>query len=101
LVVVLGRTGEAIRVRSMSLHTRQAVCALEDVAELAAFRFVITRRNHRDEVRCEYVSQTGEDLSEMLHDRIRDALRFNAEVQQVQELPAESSLLVDQRFWDI
>src|SRR5699024_6161478 len=97
LVGVLGRTGEAIKVRGMFLHPRQAVGALEDVAGLAAFRFVITRRNHRDEVRCEYVSQTGEDLSEVLHDRIRDALRFNADVQQVQELPAESSLLVDQR----
>src|SRR5699024_12280374 len=94
------RSGDASKVRWMFLHPRQAGGALEDVAGLAAFRFVITRRNHRDEVRCEYVSQTGEDLSEVLHDRIRDALRFNAEVQQVQELPAESSLLVDQRSWD-
>lgn len=100
LAGVLGRTGEAIKVRGMFLHPRQAASALEGIAGLAAFRFVITRSNHRDEVRCEYVSETGEDLGDVLNERIRNALRFNAEVQQVQAVPAESPVLTDERTWD-
>ena len=100
LVGILGRTGEAIKVRGMFLHPRQAEAVFQDVAGLASFRFVITRENHRDAVRCEYVSASGETLNDDLQDRIRTALRFNADVQQVAELPADGPVLVDERTWD-
>lgn len=100
LAGILGRTGEAVKVRGMFLHPRQAQAALQDVAGLAGFRFVITRDDHRDAVRCEYVSTSQEDLDEVLSERIRNTLRFNAEVRQVAELPAESSVLVDERTWN-
>ncbi|GAA4826916.1 phenylacetate--CoA ligase family protein [Garicola koreensis] len=100
LTGILGRSGEATKVRGMFLHPRQAATALDGVEGLAEFRFVITRQNHRDEVRCEYVSTSGADLDEVLSERIRAALRFSAEVRQVAELPADSPLLADQRSWD-
>src|SRR5699024_3669824 len=100
LVGILGRTGQAIKVRGMFLHPRQATSALQDIEGLVAFRFVITRREHRDEVRCEYVSEAAQDLGQVLSERIRNALRFNAEVHQLAELPADSPVLVDERIWD-
>lgn len=100
LVGILGRTGEAIKVRGMFLHPRQAEAVFQDVAGLTSFRFVITRENHRDAVRCEYVSASGETLDADLQDRIRTALRFNADVQQVAELPADGPVLVDERTWN-
>lgn len=100
LVGILGRTGEAIKVRGMFLHPRQAKAALEGVAGLESFRFIITRENHRDQVRCEYTSAPGAKLDEVLQERIRTALRFNAEVQQVAELPADSGVLIDERQWE-
>lgn len=95
LVGILGRSGEATKVRGMFLHPRQAATALAGVEGLAEFRFVITRENHRDEVRCEYVSTSGVDLDEVLSERIRAALRFSADVRQVSEMPADSP------FWSI
>src|SRR5699024_5931410 len=100
LVGILGRTGQAIKVRGMFLHPRQATTALQDIEGLVAFRFVITRREHRDEVRCEYVSEAAQDLGQVLSERIRNALRFNAEVHQLAELPADSPVLLDERIWD-
>ena len=99
MVGILGRTGEAMKVRGMFLHPRQAAAALADVDELEVFRFIVTRENHRDEVRCEYVSAGGVDLDEVLAERIRTALRFNAEVHKVEQLPANAPVLVDERDW--
>ena len=100
LVGILGRTGEAVKVRGMFLHPRQATAALEDVAGLVTYRFVITRENHRDSVRCEYVSESGVELDGVLSERIRAALRFSADVQQVGEIPEDSPVLVDERSWE-
>lgn len=100
LAGILGRTGEAVKVRGMFLHPRQAQGALQNISGLAAFRFVITRDDHRDVVHCEYVSSANQDLDAVLSERIRNALRFNAEVRQVTELPADAAVLVDERSWD-
>lgn len=100
LVGILGRTGEAVKVRGMFLHPRQAEAVFQDVAGLTRFRFVITRENHRDAVCCEYVSASDQSLDDEIQDRIRTALRFNAEVQQVTELPADGPVLVDERSWN-
>lgn len=100
LVGILGRSGEATKVRGMFLHPRQAATALEGVQGLLGFRFVITRKDHRDDVRCEYVGASGVDLDQVLSERIRAALRFSAEVRQVAELPPDSPVLVDERSWE-
>lgn len=100
LVGVLGRTGEAIKVRGMFLHPRQAARALDDIEDLVAYRFVISRTDHRDHVRCEYVSAADTNLDTVLGDRIRDALRFNADVTRVAALPQDTPVLVDERSWD-
>ena len=100
LVGILGRSGEATKVRGMFLHPRQAANALEGVEGLLGFRFVITREDHRDDVRCEYVSAPGVELDEVLSERIRAALRFSADVRQVTELPRDSPVLVDERSWE-
>lgn len=100
LAGILGRTGEAIKVRGMFLHPRQATSALANIEGLTAFRFIISRSDHRDQVRCEYVSENAQNLDEVVGARIRDALRFNAEVHRVDTLADESSVLVDERSWD-
>lgn len=100
LVGILGRSGEATKVRGMFLHPRQAAAALEGVPGLLGFRFVITRKDHRDDVRCEYLSAPDAELDQVLSERIRAALRFSAEVRQVAELPPDSPVLVDERSWE-
>ena len=101
LAGVLGRLGEAVKVRGLFLHPRQAAAALEQLPGLAAYRLVIGRVSHQDTLRCEVMASPGTDpaaLTETVRDRIRATLRFAAEVTCVPALP-EGPALVDERDW--
>ena len=103
LVGWLGRVGEAVKVRGMFLHPRQVRAAMADVAGLEAYRFVVDRHEHRDELRCEIVAASGADraaVAEAVRERVRSALRFNADVAAVESLDAAGPVLVDARSWD-
>jgi phenylacetate-CoA ligase len=99
---VLGRLGEAVKVRGLFLHPRQAAAALERLPGLAGYRFVIGRVSHQDTLRCEIVVAPGaepEALASAVRERIRAALRFTADVSCVTELP-KGPALVDERDWN-
>jgi phenylacetate-CoA ligase len=101
LAGVLGRLGEAVKVRGLFLHPRQAAAALEGVPGLAGHRFVIGRVSHQDTLRCEIVAAPGIDpqaLAGAVRERIRESLRFAADVVCVPALP-EGPSLVDERDW--
>jgi phenylacetate-CoA ligase len=101
LAGVLGRLGEAVKVRGLFLHPRQAAAALENVPGLAGYRFVVGRVSHQDTLRCEVVAAAGVDagdLAGVVRDRIRAGLRFAADVVCVPALP-EGPTLVDERDW--
>ena len=99
----LGRVGEAVKVRGMFLHPRQAHAALAAIPEVARFRLVVDRVEHRDVLRCEVVAPDGADharLAALVRERIRSALRFDAEVVVVDEIDPEAPPIVDTRQWD-
>jgi phenylacetate-CoA ligase len=102
LAGVLGRVGQAVKVRGMFLHPAQVQSALRDLPQVASYRLVVSRERHRDELRAEVVPSPGSDVAGVaaaVADRIKSALRFTAEVKVVDEL-AEEGVIVDQRVWD-
>jgi phenylacetate-CoA ligase len=101
LAGVLGRFGEAVKVRGLFLHPRQAAAALAPVAGIARYRFVVARVDHQDALRCELVPDAGVDptqLAASAREQIRAQLRFAAEVVCVAELP-DGPAIVDGRDW--
>jgi phenylacetate-CoA ligase len=99
----LGRVGEAVKVRGMFLHPRQVRSVMSEVQQVTAYRFVVEREEHRDRLRCEFVPAAGADaaaLAETVKERVRSALRFNADVETVGSLDADAPVLVDTRTWD-
>ena len=101
LVGVLGRVGDAVKVRGMFLHPRQARAALEGTPGLAAFRFVVDRVDHRDLLHCEIEGEPGADptdLADRVRARVRAALRFDARVTPVASV-GEGDLVQDTRDW--
>lgn len=101
LAGVLGRTGEAVKVRGLFLHPRQAAQALADAPGVEAYRFVIDRDDHhRDRLRCEVVPAAGADegLPDRVREVIRARLRLSAEVVQVSSV-GDGPLLDDRRDW--
>lgn len=102
LAGVLGRVGEAVKVRGMFLHPRQASAVMSEVDGVAAWRFVVERVDHRDELRCEVVRAEGRDgeVVERVREAVRAGLRFSVDVQEVRSLPEDRSPISDERSWD-
>jgi phenylacetate-CoA ligase len=99
----LGRVGEAVKVRGMFLHPRQARAALDGFDGVERFRLVVDRREHRDLLRCEVVPcdrPHASQLAAAVRERIRSSLRFDAEVVLVEQLEPDSPPIVDVRSWD-
>lgn len=102
LAGVLGRVGQAVKVRGMFLHPRQAQAAMAGVEHVAAWRLVVDRHDHVDQLRCEVVLADGADgdvVLEVVRGRIRSGLRFASEVIAVPALPADGSVITDVRDW--
>lgn len=101
LVGILGRVGEAVKVRGMFLHPRQAAAVMRDVEGVADWGFVIERVNHRDELRCEIVTagSNPDDVAGRVRNAIRAGLRFGAEVRTVDSLPEGHAPITDNRDW--
>lgn len=106
LAGVLGRVGAAIKVRGMFLHPRQAAAALDGTPGLAAWRLIVDRVDHRDELTCKVVPAEGvdhEELAATVGQRIRSGLRFGSTVEVVDALEGvdgPASPLLDRRSWD-
>jgi phenylacetate-CoA ligase len=100
LAGVLGRVGEAVKVRGMFLHPRQAAQVLAAEAGVAAYRLVIDRVDHRDTLRCEVVPASDADagLADRVRAAIRSGLRLSADVICVPALD-DGPVLDDRRVW--
>ncbi|MBA2383647.1 MAG: AMP-binding protein [Actinobacteria bacterium] len=99
----LGRVGEAVKVRGMFLHPRQARAALAAVPGLERFRLLVDRSEHLDTLRCEVVPVAGADpagLAAAVQERIRSGLRLNADAVVVSELAPDEPTIVDLRSWE-
>lgn len=100
---VLGRTGAAVKVKGMFLHPSQAVTVMSGIDGVEDYRFVVGREDHVDTLRCEIVPATSGDpttLTEQVAQRVRDGLRFRADVVAVTHLTPGDGPLLDVRDWD-
>lgn len=102
LVGVLGRTGQAVKVRGMFVHPAQVGRVLDSLPGVAALRLVIDRDDHRDTIIAEVVVADGADAASVVAeaaDRIRSELRFRAEVTAVDALEGDA-VIDDRRTWE-
>jgi phenylacetate-CoA ligase len=100
-----GRVGDAVKVRGMFLHPAQVAGVLGRLDDVAAYRVVVDREDHRDVVRCEVVASDRADggagqLAEHVRTAMRDGLRFSVEVTVVDDLPEDAPAFEDVRTWD-
>ncbi len=97
----LGRVGEAVKVRGMFLHPRQARRVMADITGIAAYRFVVDRVEHKDSLRCEVVPEAADlELVDRVRSRLREGLRFDVAVSVVNAIDTDGPTIVDTRSWD-
>jgi phenylacetate-CoA ligase len=109
-IILVGRVGEAIKVRGMFVHPNQLRFALGQIPGVAQAQAVVTRQEHRDEFTLRVVSggegapeTDGSALSEALTAAIRSVCRVK--VDRIEFVPseafdAETPILIDERSWD-
>lgn len=87
----------------MFLHPSQAAAVMAGIDGVDGYRFVIGREDHVDTLRCEIVPAGPGDpsaLTEQVAQRVRDGLRFRADVVAVTRLTPGEGPLLDVRDWD-
>lgn len=104
---ILGRIGEAVRVRGMFVHPRQLEPAMAQFSQVAKFQAVVTRSGHRDELTLrvelkEAEAVTKEELTEKMKDAVSSAIRVRVDrIDFVAKgvIPEGHKLIVDERVY--
>jgi len=103
LVRIMGRVGDAVKVRGMFLHPRQVDELLGRFPEVQRCQLVVTRIQHRDEltIRLE-TSAASADLAERVAASMRESLKVRGEVELVPPgaIPSDARRILDERQWD-
>jgi phenylacetate-CoA ligase len=106
LARIVGRVGEAVKVRGMFVHPADVDRVMARCPEVTRGQVVVTRVGHADELLLRVELQPGvapsADLRERLRQGLGDYLRLRAEIEVVDTgtLPADANRILDQRTWD-
>jgi phenylacetate-CoA ligase len=109
LTGIVGRTGDAVKVRGMFVVGRQAEQAISSFEQLGQYQLVITRQQQRDEMtlKAELKGELAEEgkkrLSDDLNKRFQDACRVRLdriEFVKTGTIPPDSKKIVDERKWE-
>ncbi len=107
LVAIVGRAGDAIKVRGMFIVTKQAEQVFASFPQISAFQIVVNRKAQRDgmtfniELKDEAADQ--KKLAEELNKGFQDMCRVKADkIEFVPKgtIPSEHKTIVDERTWE-
>ena len=107
LAGIVGRTGDAVKVRGMFVVARQAEAAIMSLPPVSAFQIVVGRREHRDDLTLKV--ELGDEkadknqLADDLQKRFQEACRLK--IDRIDFVPqgalqTEQPKVVDERKWE-
>jgi len=106
LTGIVGRTGDAVKVRGMFIVARQAEAAILSLEPISRFQIVVGRREHRDEMtlKAELKDEAVDKgkLADDLNRRFQDACRLKIDsIEFVGKgtIPEVHQIIVDERSW--
>ncbi len=107
LVGLLGRSGEAVKVRGMFVVPKQVEAALQPIPEAGKFQLIVRRGANRDILTLKLELNSGAVDSEALRCRIEAVFQAacivkldNLELVAPGSIPADAKAVVDERKWD-
>jgi phenylacetate-CoA ligase len=105
LAGILGRVGDAVKVRGMFVHAGEMGEVAKGFPEVARLQAVVTRAAHQDQLRflAELVADApAEGLAERLAAALRERLMVRGEVEIVPPgtIPAAAKKIDDRRTWE-
>ncbi|HKX17785.1 MAG TPA: AMP-binding protein [bacterium] len=99
---ILGRTGDAVKVRGLFVHPATLRAAMARHPEVARYQFVVRRSGHQDELVARVELERGDDaVARWVETAVQDATRLRATVEFVSPgtLAGAERVLVDERRW--
>ncbi len=104
-ITLVGRVGDAVKVRGMFVHPNQLRAAVAQAGTVAKFQAVIERVDNRDNLNIKVVLADAEadqkEVRSALNAAIRSVCRIKADaVLFVDELPEDAAPLSDERVWE-
>jgi phenylacetate-CoA ligase len=107
MIILVGRRGEAVKVRGMFVHPNQLRFAMGQVTSVASFQGIVTRPENRDVLTVKIVlAEDAADpsaLAEKLKESIRNACRVRVdeiEFVNTEAIPSDAPGMVDGRSWE-
>ncbi len=103
LTGILGRAGDAIKVRGMFVVTRQADEVIKDGGKILRYQLVVTRENQRDILTLKAECLPDKNLENNLNDRFQNTCRVKIdkfEFLAAGSLPENAPVVNDLRKWD-
>ncbi|WP_235611408.1 phenylacetate--CoA ligase family protein [Dehalogenimonas etheniformans] len=107
LVGLLGRSGEAVKVRGMFVVPKQVEAALAAVNEAGKFQLVVRRIDNRDTLTLRLELKSGNTDDFELRKRVESAFQSacivkldRLELLPQGTIPSESKVVLDERKWD-
>ncbi|GAF71934.1 unnamed protein product, partial [marine sediment metagenome] len=107
LVAILGRTGDAVKVRGMFVVAKQAEQVVHSFEEVSQFQMVIGRRQQRDELTMRVELKDGaidkQRLAERMSERFQSLCRVaidGFEFVESGSIPRDHQRIVDTRVWE-
>ena len=108
LTAIVGRTGDAVKVRGMFVVAKQAEQAVLSFGQVSRFQILVTRREQRDEMtlKVELKHEAPEEdkrrLADDLNKKFQDVCRIKIDrIEFVDKgaIPEEHQKIVDERSW--
>jgi phenylacetate-CoA ligase len=106
-IILVGRVGDAVKVRGMFVHPNQLRFALGQVAEIAFAQAVVTRPANRDEFTLRVVLSEAEGDRDALAQKLDAAVQSTCRVKvdriefvASETIPTEAKIILDERTWD-
>ena len=106
-IILVGRVGDAVKVRGMFVHPNQLSFAVGQVPGVKGFQAVVTRPENRDEfalhVVLENESADKETLTEALSQAVQSACRVKLDqvaFVSAEEIGEKAGILLDKRTWE-
>ena len=104
---IVGRAGDAVKVRGMFVVAKQAEQAIMGFSQVAGYQLIVGRQQHRDEMTLKVVlKDTSADkakLTEGINKKFQDTCRIKIDKIEFVEpgsIPEEKQGIVDERKWE-
>ncbi|MDQ7819439.1 MAG: AMP-binding protein [Armatimonadota bacterium] len=100
---ILGRVGEAVKVRGIFLHPRELEAAVRRHPQIGRYQAVVSRRDHQDELTVRVEAEgAAADLAAAVARSIYEVTRLRAAVEVVSPgtLGPDDARILDRRRWD-